>query len=227
MSVQTGDPDTDLFRWEREAYRSGRHRVAGVDEVGRGPLAGPVVAAAVVLPPTGVALAVADSKTLTATRREALAQALWREPGVAIGLGEVAASRIDEVNILNATAEAMAAALAALDVAADFALVDGLPIPRFPLPARFLVRGDALCASIAAASILAKVHRDALMTAYDRAFPGYGFARHKGYGSREHLAALARLGPSPIHRRTYAPVRRVASPDLQPDLLPGFPPQSQ
>jgi len=198
----------DLYAHERSARLQGHRWVAGVDEVGRGPLAGPVVAAAVILPPEGVDIPVADSKALTAARRQALAQALLSHPGVRVGVADVGVARIDEINILQATLEAMTRALHALGLPVDFALVDGLPIRGFPLPAEFIVRGDALSASIAAASIIAKVHRDALMVRLDVAYPGYGFARHKGYGTREHREALTRLGPTPLHRRSFAPVEQ-------------------
>lgn len=209
----------DLYVHERHARAQGYGVVAGVDEVGRGPLAGPVVAAAVVLPPEGVAAKVADSKTLSAGRREELAAALRSHPGVRVSLAEVSVARIDEINILRATAEAMIQALRDLRSPLDFALVDGLPLPGFPVPAEFIVKGDARSASIAAASILAKVHRDALMVRLDAEYPGYGFARHKGYGTREHLDALSRLGPTPAHRRSFAPVAHCGVVRLhQPEL---------
>ena len=193
--------------------------MAGVDEVGRGPLAGPVVAAAVILPEAGVDLEVADSKTLSASRREALALALRAHPGVCIGLAEVSGERIDEINIRRATVEAMAAALQALPLVAEFALVDGLPVSGLPLPAEFIVKGDARSASIAAASIVAKVYRDALMVRLEAEYPGYGFARHKGYGTRQHLEALRRLGPAAVHRRSFAPVAgSLARPPRQLEL---------
>jgi ribonuclease HII len=209
----------DLYVHERQARAQGYGAVAGVDEVGRGPLAGPVVAAAVVLPATGVDIAVADSKTLSARRRETLAALLLTHPGVRIGLAAVRVARIDEINILRATTEAMILALRALGEPVDFALVDGLRLAGFPVPAEFIVKGDARSASIAAASILAKVHRDALMVRLDAEYPGYGFARHKGYGTVEHLDALSRLGPTPEHRRSFAPVAQcgVVRP-VQPEL---------
>lgn len=196
----------DLYAYERRACARGYRLVAGVDEVGRGPLAGPVVAAAVILPPAGVALPVADSKTLRAARRQALAQALLSHPGVRVAVADVGVARIDDTDILQATQEAMVRALQALGVPVDLALVDGLPMRGFPWAAEFIVRGDALSASIAAASIIAKVYRDALMVRLDALYPGYGFARHKGYGTHEHREALARLGSTPLHRRSFAPV---------------------
>jgi ribonuclease HII len=209
----------DWYGHERSARARGFRTVAGVDEVGRGPLAGPVVAAAVVLPEEGVAIPVADSKALSARQRERLAEALRRHPGVRVGIAEVGPARIDEINILRATVEAMAGALRALGLTVDLALVDGLPLPGFPGPAEFIVKGDARSASIAAASILAKVYRDALMVRLDAQYPGYGFARHKGYGTRQHGEALSRLGPTPAHRRSFAPLaldrgRRPSQPEL-------------
>ncbi len=185
-------------------------RVAGIDEAGRGPLAGPVVAAAVILPRKGFRLPVADSKSLTPARRECLAAELWSLPEVTIGVGTVPAPEVDRLNILQATYLAMRQAVAGLAPPPDSLLVDGLPGVRLPVPAEFIVKGDAKCASIAAASIIAKVHRDRIMVELDSRHPGYGLARNKGYGTAEHLGALARLGPTPIHRRSFSPVARVA-----------------
>jgi ribonuclease HII len=212
----------DLYLHERRAQAQGYRAIAGVDEVGRGPLAGPVVAAAVILPSAGVDLTVADSKTLSAGRREVLAALLLAHPGVRVGLAEVSVARIDEINILRATTEAMLQALRNLHVPVDLALVDGLRMAGFTLPAEFIVKGDACSASIAAASIVAKVHRDALMVRLDAEYPGYGFARHKGYGTREHMDALSRLGPTPVHRRSFAPVAQCGRVrPAQPELLFG------
>ncbi len=201
----------NLFAFEEAARQRGSQRIAGVDEVGRGPLAGPVVAVAVVLPP-GFSLPVADSKALTATTRERLAEAMQADPGVEIGFGVVDARGIDELNILRATHAAMRQALLSLPRLPDYALVDGLRVPGLPVPAEFLVKGDARSASIAAASIVAKVHRDHFMDEQDVAWPGYGFARNKGYGTPEHLDALRRQGPCPLHRRSFAPVRDALTP---------------
>jgi len=200
-----------LYVREEAARQRGFRRIAGVDEVGRGPLAGPVVAVAVVLPPD-FSLAVDDSKVLAPARRERLAEALLADPAVGIGLGMVDVEHIDALNILRATHAAMRLALQALPAAPDFALVDGLPVPDLPVPAEFLVKGDSRSASIAAASIVAKVHRDRYMVAQDARWPGYGFARNKGYGTAEHLDALRRLGPCPLHRRSFAPVRDALAP---------------
>lgn len=196
---------------EHRLWRQGLRLVAGVDEVGRGPLAGPVVAAAVVLPPGADFLWLArvrDSKLLTAGVRAELAPSI-RERALAIGLGLVSPAEIDRVGIVAATRQAMLAAVAALPRVPDFLLIDGRqPLPC-SLPQKSLIDGDALVPSIACASIVAKVFRDDLMRDEDRRFSGYGFIRHKGYATPEHLAALHRLGPCDIHRRSYAPVREL------------------
>lgn len=187
---------------------SGWIRVAGVDEAGRGPLAGPVVAAAVVLP-SGVELeGLRDSKCIPEPVRERLYSQLL-EVALAWSVSVVSATEIDQVNILRATHLAMARALTQLRPGVDGALVDGLPVHGLPCPHHALVQGDARCISIAAASVLAKVTRDRLMQNLDLEYPGYGFARHKGYGTRDHLRALRELGPSPIHRRSFRPVAEL------------------
>jgi ribonuclease HII len=182
--------------------------VAGVDEAGRGPVAGPVVAAAVVLPfgfdPEGIT----DSKKMTARAREAAFERILTVARVGIGVAD--ADEIDRINILRATHEAMRRALAALPVAPEGVLVDGLPVPDLHERCEAVVRGDALHPCISAASVVAKVTRDALMAINDAAYPHYGFARHKGYGTRAHLAALAEHGPCPLHRRSFAPVLQLA-----------------
>ena len=194
--------------------------IAGVDEAGRGPLAGPVVVAAVVIhEPLSFALPVDDSKQLAETVREELGVKLREDPGVSYSIAMRSAEEIDRMNILQATHAAMREAVMALNPLPDMALVDGLPVPRFPVPAQFIVKGDARSVSIAAASILAKTTRDALMRQLDTQYPGYGFAKHKGYGTAEHLEAVRRLGPCPIHRITFAPIRDVIHPPMtQPDL---------
>jgi ribonuclease HII len=195
---------------ERLAREAGHWPVAGVDEAGRGPLAGPVVAAAVILPPGFVLPELADSKVLDAPTRERLLVEIERA-ALAAAVIAVAALRIDQINILRATHEAMAAALVRLSKPPRLALVDGLPAHGLPCPHLAVIKGDACCAAIAAASIVAKVTRDRLMVEIDAAFPGYGFARHKGYPTPEHLAALHRLGPCPLHRRSFAPVAAALS----------------
>ena len=182
--------------------------LAGIDEAGRGPLAGPVVVAAVVLPMDAPQLDVNDSKALTEKRREELAEEIVSLPGIRYAVCMRSAAEIDKLNILRATHEAMREA--ALAVNANLALVDGLRVPRFPIEARFIVKGDANSASIAASSILAKTRRDAIMLEMEERYPGYGFARHKGYGTADHLEALRRLGPCPEHRLSYRPVAEAA-----------------
>ncbi|NLF60329.1 MAG: ribonuclease HII [Lentisphaerae bacterium] len=222
VRTTTDTTERDMFEHEREARRAHPGLVlAGVDEAGRGPLAGPVVAAAVILPENGFDLPVTDSKALSATEREELAAALRTAPGVMIAIAVRDAARIDEVNILQATHEAMREAAAALPVPPGLVLIDGLPVRPFPFPIHAIVKGDASSASIAAASIIAKTHRDYLMCAYDRDYPGYGFAQHKGYGTAQHLQALRELGPCPLHRRSFAPVRDVLLAPTQP-CLPGW-----
>ncbi|MFO1310154.1 MAG: ribonuclease HII [Burkholderiales bacterium] len=179
--------------------------VAGVDEAGRGPLAGPVVAAAVILDPRRPIEGLADSKTLTAARREALAREIRRHASAhAVAQADVA--EIDALNILHATMLAMRRAVEALGVAPDEVLVDGNRCPDVACRVRAIVKGDRDIAAISAASILAKTVRDALLVELDAAYPAYGFAQHKGYPTPEHLAALARHGPCPAHRRSFAPV---------------------
>ncbi len=180
--------------------------VAGVDEAGRGPLAGPVFAAAVILDPDAQIEGLADSKRLSAGRRADLDHEI-RERALSFAVARVGATVIDAINILQATMQAMREAVSGLDPSPDEVLVDGNRCPTLPCPARAVVRGDVSVAAISAASILAKVARDREMMEMDRRYPEYGFARHKGYGTRAHRAALARLGPSPIHRTSFAPVR--------------------
>lgn len=199
-----------LWTFESEAWSQGVTHLAGIDEVGRGPLAGPVVACAVLIPIFPVTFPlVNDSKQLSERKREELAAALRVFPDLHIGLGIVEPALIDQINILRATHLAMRRAVDDLPRCPDFLLVDGRPVPGLPAPSRSIVKGDSKSAAIAAASIVAKVYRDRLMKDYDNQFPGYGFAAHKGYGTQAHLAALTALGLSPIHRRSFAPVRRL------------------
>lgn len=206
------EPSPTLKR-ELLLWRRGLSLVAGVDEVGRGPLAGPVVAAAVVLPARcrfRWLRDVRDSKLLTARMREKLA-AVIREKAVAVGVGIEPPERIDEMGIAPAGRAAMVAAVNALAPAAEYALIDAFALPELCVPYEAIIDGDALCTSIAAASIVAKVERDRMMAEYEALYPGYGFARNKGYSTASHLDALARLGPCPIHRRSFAPVASCLS----------------
>ena len=203
------------FEFERVLWSQGIARVAGVDEAGRGPLAGPVVAAAAILPPrwadAGLPAALAglnDSKQLTAPQREKYFEFLTRCAEIEFGIALVDAGVIDEINILQATHRAMNDALAKLNPLPPHALVDGRPVKTLRVPQTAIVKGDARSYSIAAASVLAKVTRDRLMLDYAAQFPAYGFAEHKGYGTAKHLAAIAKHGACPIHRLTFAPLKQ-------------------
>jgi len=207
-------PNNDRFHFEKEAYASEVNRIAGIDEAGRGPLAGPVVAAAVVLPRKWIEAGLPeelsrlnDSKQVSEKQRERLFEFISNSVEIDSGVAVLDASIIDEINILRATHRAMNEALTGLSQAADHALVDGLRVDSLTVAQTAIVKGDSRSFSISAASILAKVTRDRLMLEYEEKFPGYGFARHKGYGTKQHLAALAKLGTCPIHRRSFAPVR--------------------
>jgi ribonuclease HII len=184
--------------------------VAGVDEAGRGPLAGPVVAAAVMLDPQRPIDGLTDSKQLTARRRDALDGAV-RERALAVGIARAEVAEIDALNILHASLAAMARAVAGLNLVPAAVRVDGNRAPALAMPTETVVGGDGLDAAIAAASIVAKVERDRLLVALEATHPGYGFAGHKGYGTRAHLEALYRLGPCPAHRRSFAPVRKAVA----------------
>ena len=193
---------TDLWAYEREAFADGVKLVCGVDEAGRGPLAGPVCAAAVILPPELVIPGLNDSKKLTDKKRRELYDVITAE-AVSYGIAFASEKEIDEINILQATFLAMARAMEKLTPQPELALIDGNRAKDFGLPVRTIVKGDSLSASIAAASILAKVTRDRLMEQSDEAYPQYGFAIHKGYGTKRHYEALREFGPSPIHRMTF------------------------
>jgi ribonuclease HII len=192
------------LRYEKKAWESGAHLVAGVDEVGRGSLFGCVVAAAVILDPAYRIRGLRDSKLLLAERREVLAQRI-REHSIAWAVASVDAARIDQINIYQASRVAMHQAVMRLMPAADHLLIDAVRIDC-ELPQRPIIHGDALSASIAAASIVAKVERDRMMREWDAVFPAYGLASHKGYSAPKHLAALRELGPTPLHRQSFAPV---------------------
>lgn len=190
------------YQYERQAAEQGYQAVCGVDEAGRGPLAGPVYAAAVILPDGLEIPGLNDSKKLTEKKREALFDEIC-EKAVAIGIGCASEQEIDEINILQATYLAMKRAVEALPVPAAYALIDGNRMPPLDIPGETVVKGDAKSASIAAASILAKVSRDRMMKLMDEVYPQYQFAKHKGYGTKVHTEMLRTYGPCPIHRKTF------------------------
>ena len=206
---------TDRFAFERELLLQGITRIAGVDEAGRGPLAGPVVAAAVMFPERWLKDGLPedlnglnDSKQLTERQREGFFAVLTTCGEIQFAIAQMDAARVDEINILQATHRAMNDALAQLQLAPQHALVDGTRVKTLRFPQTPIVKGDSRSYSIAAASVLAKVTRDRLMVAYHERWPAYGFADHKGYGTAQHLAAIAAHGPCPIHRRSFAPLKQ-------------------
>jgi len=196
---------------EDKLKSQGYELVAGIDEVGRGALAGPVVASAVILPHPAILPwlgLVRDSKELNSRKRDSLFDLINKE-AVAVGIGVVPPQVIDSVNILKATRLAMIQAVEKLSKQPSFLLIDRVTLSQCPIPQRGITRGDKLCLSIACASIIAKVTRDRIMEEFDQIYPGYGFARHKGYGTGGHISCLQKLGPSPIHRLYFAPVRNI------------------
>lgn len=201
------------FADESRLWQAGYRAIAGIDEAGRGALAGPVVAAAVIVPPgaalTGIWAEVRDSKLLTAAHRNALVHEI-QAAALAWGIGATAATTIDQVGIAAATRQAMVAAIQALAVAPDYLLIDWVKLPEVAIRQESLIKADQRIVAVAAASILAKVYRDELLTALDEHYPTYGFAQHKGYGTRAHLAALTADGPCPEHRHTFAPIAQPA-----------------
>ncbi len=201
-------PDLSL---ENTSRINGAYWVAGIDEAGRGPLAGPVSAAAVILPHDFTHAYLNDSKKLTERRRDILYEELTTNRDIIWSLAYADVEEIEALNILRATHTAMARAVESLSQRPDYCLIDGLPVKSFPIPSEGVVKGDSISLSIAAASIIAKVSRDRLMVKYAKEFPGYGFERHKGYGTKMHLEALRTLGACPIHRKTFAPVVQALS----------------
>lgn len=194
---------------EDAARSRGALRIAGIDEVGRGPLFGPVVAAAVILPRGCSLQGLTDSKKLSEKRRNELDREI-RLNAVAWSIAAVDAETVDRINIRRASLEAMRRAVEQLALSPDFLLIDGRDTIEWNCPQQAVIKGDATSYSIAAASVLAKVHRDRLLVELDAHYPGYGLARHKGYGSPQHMEALARLGPTPLHRKSYQPVAQAA-----------------
>ncbi len=205
---------------EDKLKSQGYELIAGIDEVGRGALAGPVVASAVILPhPANLPWfgLVRDSKELNSRKRESLFDLINKE-AVAVGIGIVSPQTIDSMNILKATKLAMVQAVEKLLNQPGFLLIDRVTLPQCPIPQRGITRGDKLCLSIACASIIAKVTRDRIMEEFDQIYPGYGFAQHKGYGTGGHISCLRKLGPSPIHRLYFAPVRNLIASQNPPSL---------
>ena len=197
------------FLHERRLSDLGFSPIAGIDEAGRGPLAGPVVVGAVILPANFVLSGLNDSKKLTATARERLYAEITTNPDILWTSIAISPQEIDRLNILGATHSGMRAVIEQLSPRPAHALIDGLPVPHFPCPQTALVGGDGISLSIAAASIIAKVERDRIMLECDGLYPEYGFAKHKGYPTREHFAKLRAHGPCPIHRRSFAPVAQA------------------
>lgn len=197
------------FSFEKPHWSAGRLNVCGVDEAGRGPLAGPVVAGAVILPQGFSDRVLTDSKKLSATRRDTLYELLATRDDIRWAIGIASVEEIDSFNILRATHLAMRRAVKNLEVSVDHCLIDGLPVKDFPFPSEGIVKGDSLSLSIAAASIIAKVTRDRMMQEIDAQYPVYGFAKHKGYGTKAHRAAIAEHGPCAHHRKSFAPVRQM------------------
>lgn len=192
----------DWLEFENSAYNNGYMSVCGVDEAGRGPLAGPVCAAAVILPKGLILDGVNDSKKLTEKKRETLFDVV-KENAISYSIAFASVEEIEELNILNATLLAMKRAVEGLGVPADFAYIDGNRLPDLSIPAEYIIKGDARSMSVAAASILAKVSRDRLMLNFAEIYPGYGFEKHKGYGTKVHTDAIKELGPCPIHRISF------------------------
>jgi ribonuclease HII len=208
---------------EDKLKSQGYELIAGIDEVGRGALAGPVVASAVILPHRANLSwfgLVRDSKELNSRKRESLFDLINKE-AVAVGIGIIPSQVIDSVNILKATRLAMVQAVEKLTRQPSFLLIDRVTLSQCPIPQRGITRGDKLCLSIACASIIAKVTRDRMMEEFDKTYPGYGFAHHKGYGTGEHISCLRKLGPSPIHRLYFAPVRNAIASQNPPSLKSG------
>jgi ribonuclease HII len=202
----------NLSAMEAHARLLGYQRIAGVDEAGRGPLAGPVVAAACVIPEGLFIAGVNDSKQLQPSHREELYNQILSNEAIDYGIGIVDAATIDQINILRATFEAMRAAIAALKTEPDYLLVDGLHLPTEKIAGLAIVEGDGKSQSIAAASILAKVTRDRIMVQFHEQWPLYGFSQHKGYGTQEHVEAIHRYGPCPIHRMSFEPIKSLNAP---------------
>ena len=198
----------DPLFFEKEAYAKGYCKIAGVDEAGRGPLAGPLVVASCILPKGLFLAGVNDSKQLTPFQRQTLYSQITTHPSIVYAIEVIEHTQVDEMNILQATLQGMKQVVESLTTSPDFILVDGPYAPFSPEKSKAIIKGDFLSHTIACASILAKVTRDEIMDGYDMEWPEYGFIKNKGYGTQEHLEALRRFGPSPIHRRSFAPVQK-------------------
>lgn len=208
-----------MMVWERRARERGFRFIAGLDEVGRGPLAGPVVAAACILPEGALFEGINDSKKLLPADRSLLYQKILSLPNIDYGIGILDAKEIDRINILQASLQAMMIAVSRLKQVPDFLLIDGNKLPTGNIPSEAIVQGDSLSQSIAAASIIAKEMRDQLMQAYHEQWPQYQFASHKGYATEEHLLAIQEYGPCPIHRMSFEPLKSQFGRELQLDLF--------
>ncbi len=208
-----------MSAFEKKLEENGYQKIAGIDEAGRGPLAGPVVAAACILPKNALFVNLNDSKQLTAEERETLFHSITTCPGLIYGIGSASVEEIDRINILQATMVAMKRAEAALTSRPDYLLIDGNQLPYFDIPCEGIVQGDGLSISIAAASILAKVTRDRIMAELDAKWPSYGFKQHKGYATEKHLEAIRKWGPCPIHRISFEPVKSMFKTALEFDIF--------
>ncbi len=204
--------------YETRLKREGFFRIAGLDEAGRGPLAGPVVAASCILPEGTLFANLNDSKQLRVEEREILYSEITNDPNLIYSIGIIDVETIDRVNILQATFLAMKAAVDAMEAMPDYLLIDGNQLPSFEIPTEAVIGGDALSISIAAASIIAKVTRDRMMIELDQLYPDYGFAQHKGYATEQHLKAIEIFGPCPIHRKSFDPIKTLLNP-IQVDLF--------
>lgn len=207
----------DLYKFEEELYDAGNHLICGVDEVGRGPLAGPLVVAACILPPFLRINGINDSKKLSEKKRDELYKLIMKE-ALYYKIVFISEEDVDNLNIYQATKKGMLEAIRGLEVKPDHCLIDAMPLGELDIPHTSIIHGDARCASIAAASILAKVTRDQFMEKMDIKYPNYGFKKHKGYGTKAHIEALEKYGPCEIHRKTYAPVSKYFSKQLKLDL---------
>ncbi len=211
----------ELKQYEEELWKQGFRYIAGLDEVGRGPIAGPVVAAAVVLPQAAAITGVDDSKKLSANRRKVLAAEI-KATAISWAVVGINPPYLDDINILNATRKAMHMAVRELYPGPDFLLIDALKLPDINIKQQSLIKGDSLSISIACASILAKVERDASMEYFDLLYPGYGFAKHKGYATRQHIKALMDKGPCSIHRSSFEPVKTLLTGGMYYESQPGL-----